>query len=212
MISVLAIDPATTAGWAFWKTGAAKPRAGTWKLGALEQHAGTTMMGKWLDQYCNTVDDFCAINEVTDIVVESPFIPVYNGGVNMDSAAVNVTLVKINHLLAYRRAARVHEMMRPHVLYHAIRKKGGERKMLKQECMLRCQQKGWNVTDDNVADALMTLDYWLYKEDVPGVPWDCSPILAPLFEGRGVKVSDLPKASQAKVNGMVNAAMRKMGE
>lgn len=204
MISVLAIDPATLTGWACWQTGKPKPRAGTWELAKIDvDDKKGALMGKWIDQFINRASDFCQVNQVTDIVVESPYVPVYNGGVNIDSVAVNVTLVKICHLVAYRAGARIHEAMRPHVLYHFIRQKGGERKFLKQSVLLRCQQRGWNVTDDNMGDALATLDYWLYKNDAEAVPWDCSPIAGPLFSGAEVKPKDA-----AGVAKLANAAMR----
>lgn len=51
---------------------------------------------------------------------------------------------------------------------------------LKSETIVRCQYKGWEVRNDDEADACAGLDYVTYKEGIK-VPWDNTPCMRGLF-------------------------------
>jgi hypothetical protein len=201
MRCVLALDLATTAGWALFKDGLSKPRASTVKMPDIDPEEGKAVpdiaMGKWMEAFLEHFVPFASLEGVTDIVTEAPFISNHGGsGVNMYEVEKNITLTSAAGLLAVRLGARFKKIARSTVCAHFIGNGRGTRKQFKTGCLLGCQRKGWNVTSEDMADALATLDWYCHFNRID-VPWDCKPGL-PLFQGSpGTTITKANKIASA---------------
>lgn len=196
MRCVLAIDGGTTTGWALWRPGLMKPRASTLNMPDTKNIAiFAGEMALWIKGFCN-------LEGVTEIVVESPIVVQHKDGekcsvCGRSDTSINGTeidkLFGIVH--AVEIAAHLIELPctrapRSSVVKHIAGVGRGTRKQFKTYCLLGCQRRGWNVTSEDMADALATLDWYTFDRRID-VPWDNQAAAFPIFEGqKGVRIDD----------------------
>lgn len=201
----LSLDPATLTGWALTKPGLVKPRIGLVQMPDVERD-----IGWWGEAFLEWFVPFCRLEGVTDVVAEAPYIAVHHGP---DGAKVNANEIeKLVSLFAFAalgcRQLGLPPLVRAPrstVCVHFIAQKPDKdhkRKWIKTAMVLRCQQKGWNITSEDVADAAGTLDWFCWDRKI-AAGWDCSPG-APMFEGGGVRIDNSNKAASSR---LLNSAL-----
>jgi len=196
----LAIDGGRRAGWAIAVAGSPKPKAGVFEL--------PENLAAWGGAWRAWIADRIPIYGITEIVLEAPIISDHGGsGVNFYEVEQAFTTLALIKDIAYQHSLPFSTAPRGTVCLHFTGTGKGKSKELKAACVAYCQLKGWGTSDFEVADALATLDWYCFKNNV-SVGWNCQPSAGRLFQNPGVRLSDLPKASQAKVNAMANSAMR----
>lgn len=174
------IDGGTLTGHALWKPGQAKPTAGLAKMPSIEGGIGK---GAYMNAFADWFMPYCQMQGVTEAGIEAPIISDHGGqGVNIHEVDKNFAIVHAVEAACDRLGIRCERIARSTVCKHIAGVGKGTTKQLKNYCMVGCQRRGWNVTDHNVADALATLDYYVFKERIE-VPWNCQPAPGPLFEG-----------------------------
>lgn len=204
MVCVLAIDGGTTSGWALWKEGQSKPRASTLQL------PDTKNISIFAGEMCLWIKGFCGLENVTQVVVESPIIVQHKNGEKCEvcgrsDASINGTeidklfgIVHAVELAAYLIDIPCSRAPRSTVVKHIAGTGRGTRKQFKQYCLLGCQRRGWDVTSEDMADALATLDWYTFDRRIP-VPWNNSPAPGPIFEQQGVRIEKSNKVAAAKL-------------
>lgn len=211
MVCVLALDLATVSGWALWKPGLSKPRANWIKMPDLSDPKN---MGPWGKEFLEWFDGFAGLEGVTDVVIEAPIIAQHRehgaepcptcghvpSNLNMKSTQKLISLVSFAQLAAAIAGAQSTTIARSTVCKHFAGSGKGKRADLKTACYLRCTQKGWNVTSQDMADALATLDWYCHDRKIE-VPWDCRPAAGPLFAAplKGTRVDSTNKVAAAKL-------------
>lgn len=224
MTCVISLDLGTLTGWALWQPGWSKPRVGLAEMPDVERD-----MGWWGESFLEWLVPFCRLNGVTEIVVEAPIIVPHKragsqpcptcGHVKTDINAHEIEklvgLSAFAALGARQLTVPFHRAARSTVCKHFIavvpgqKMKDGrraDRKYLKGAFVIQCGRKGWNTQSEDIADALGTLDWFLYDRDVAGVPWNCDPAPGPLFEGLpGVRIE---KANQVAAKRLVDNALK----
>ncbi len=117
-------------------------------------------------------------------------------------------LVTIEQVRAELGLAPVKRAYRSQVVKHFTGSGKGKRDELKRRCLVQCQATGWNVLDENTADALAVLDWFCYEQD-QATPWDCSPRTGGLFTPKGA-APPVNKVEDQAVNRLAQDAMRFM--
>lgn len=162
--SVLAIDLATSTGWAFYRAGDDKPSYGLLRLQGGDEGDVLNRYGRWLH-------GAIAVHRPSRIVFEAPFVQNVNAVARLFGlAAVTQFLAKNNDRTAYK-------VTPAEWRKHFLGAGNGGRADLKKAVMGGCELRGWAPADDNVADALGVLDFACQRWNVP-VPWPRSPIEA----------------------------------
>lgn len=189
MTSVLALDLASRSGWAAIKDGWNAPRANFVDLPALDD------MGKWSKAFIEWCIPKMKEFETENVIIEAPFIAKHRrkGGkgpcnvcgrddfdLNIHEAEKLLSIVTLAKYCATMVGATHKTIARGTVCKHFIGKGNGKRVELKQGCLVACQKKGWDVTSEDIADALATLDWYVYAHKIK-VPWNSDPAYGPLF-------------------------------
>lgn len=207
MSGILALDCATICGWAFWKPGMEKPRAGTVRM------PDTESMGVFGKAFLDWCVPFANLEGVTHIVIEAPIVVLHQrrdaGGEKIGGVRVNLnvirrtlSLVSFAELAAVQIGATCSESVRSTVVKHFTGRGDGSREEMKGRCLVMCQKTGWNVKSEDAADALATLDHYCWNERLK-TPWDCAP-RAELF-AKGTKAptnSDRARATNMLHKGL----------
>ncbi len=157
--SILALDLATTIGWAWGPLSdpapsdlevaagfkCEQPKGGVHSL-AIHEKTGRRMhfYKKWLDE---TIQVF----QPTIIVFEAP-IPKQ---INANTARILLGMIGITDAIALEQTNVVYEIKVSDNKIHAT----GKGNASKGDMILAARNKGWKIQDDNHADALWLLDY-----------------------------------------------------
>jgi len=209
----LSIDGGTTTGWALVQEGAAKPRAGLVQMPDVEKD-----IGWWGEAFIEWLVPFSRLENVTEIVMEAPYIAQHvdpETGKSTVNANEIEKLVSLAAFTAY--GARLlnipfRRVARSTVCKHFIGVVPGQkldsgrrvdRKYIKGAFLGFCQRKGWNVTSEDMADALGTLDWYVHDRDIK-VGWNCQAAIGPLFERDGVRIDPQNRAAAAR---LINRAL-----
>lgn len=193
----MAIDGGSKSAVAFATPGALKPRFLVYEL---PTHLG---MGRFCRAMAEELEPFIREHGITDCAVEAPIIVPHKhtdaqpcpacgqykrkiNGFEVDKAFGVVHAVEMACDMAGIRAAR--RIARSTVVLHIAGTGRGTRKQFKTYCLLGCQRKGWNLTDEDCADAGATLDYFCHDEKIK-VGWNTQPAPGPMFAGiPGVRI------------------------
>lgn len=156
---LLALDIATTTGWARWDSGLNRPHAGELKLKGNTEPARYAEFSSWLR--AKLVAD-----QIDHLAIEMP-VPQRGGMTNLltlqtllglralamsQAGAINIPVYEVNnqewrqHFLGQRTA--------PKAVPNAKRSD-----WWKKQCVKRCEELGWPVKGHNAADALGVLDF-----------------------------------------------------
>lgn len=158
---LLALDLATHLGWALGSPDMNRPTWGSFKLPSTGENVGRFVIA--FDEWLTNLVDAAPIDQ---IVMEASILP---------DNTQRSTLLKLYGLaikceeLGERRGIDVSEVRmqswRKHFIGRAIAptsiKGADRRRWIKRACMDACRARGWDVEDDNAADALGILDYSL---------------------------------------------------
>lgn len=173
----LALDLSkSSTGWAMWQPGWDAPRFGTWKLGSEFTSTGKTFVNvhRKLNELLQVAGEF------ETVTYEEPLLLGPSAG--HTSKEIQILLIGLmTHVESYCAAKRIGRCQgvdngawRATFLEGVKVPKGlkrGERsKTLKSLCIERCRQFGWNPSNDNEADALGILEYWLHLLQIDR-PW-----------------------------------------
>lgn len=215
---LMTFDPGRRTGYAIWKQGMAKPRAGTIDM------PDTKDIGVWSLAFRDWALPYMRLEGVTDVASEAPIIAVHSkkpadplpgrappaapkGHIDVNVVVFHVgILVTIEQVRAELGLPPVVRAYRSQVVKHFTGSGKGKRDELKRRCLVQCQATGWNVLDENTADALAVLDWFAYETD-QATPWDCSPRAGGLFTPAGAK-PPVNKVEDAAVNRIANEALR----
>ena len=159
---IVALDLATSTGWARWKSGA-KVRHGTIKM----PKTGPDV-GRFLSEFDYRLADLLTV--APDIIVfEAPWI-----GPNTHQATARKLMSLAGHVefICFRSDIPVREVNNATVRKHFCGKGKASRNELKSLVMQACRARGWEPANDDEADALAVLDFaaHVYKLDAP---WPC---------------------------------------
>lgn len=178
---MLALDPGQRCGWALAKEGAQKPRAGV-----VEMPDAGKDIGRWANAFREWLVPFARLEAVTDVVSEAPIIAMHSGVPDINVVVKHVGILVVSSMVVDELGLLpLVRANRSTVCKHFTAVGSGKRKELKARCLLHAQGKGWNVSSEDMADALATLDWFVHDRDIP-VGWDCQPAAGPLFQGQGV--------------------------
>lgn len=204
--SILAVDGGTVTGWAHWREGMQKPRAGTLHLPENEN------MGIWGHALVEWMVPFIRENQVTLVHIEKPIIHLHrqedSGRVrtNIHEITKGQAVASFSRYAAYIEGVQSELIPRPSACKHFAGIGAGKRRDLKAACFVAAQAKGWAIKSQDAADALAILDFacWTLKQKTP---WDCRPLPGPLFTAEAAKGIQLP-ANSAKVSArLLNKAL-----
>ncbi len=205
---VLSLDPGDHTGWALYREGDAKPRAGVANLPDLDKN-----LGNWANAFREWVVGLARLEGVTHIVSEAPIIVTH--GKN-NAPDINVVIKHVAILVAASmcadelgipqptRASRSTVSKHFTALVPGMKLDNGERvkrKMLKDYFIANCMKKGWDVGKfekraEDVADALGTLDWYCFDRKIK-TGWDSRPSPGPLFQARGVHIDTVKGGNTA---------------
>lgn len=184
--SILALDIATRAGWAFARPGE-YPLSGSVRLAPPGSSNGTIGRGmlRWLT-------DFITVNKPGMIYYEVPLDPRHMGRkTTFATARILLGLPFLVETIAEARGIfKLREAGVQDVRKHFC---GTPRpKDKKQAVLARCRQLGWKPEDDNAADALALWDFACAIE-APGAAIATSPLFAPAPEPEPAEeIGDIP--------------------
>jgi hypothetical protein len=173
-MAVLALDLAAQCGWALYENGMERPFFGSKRL---KRPLGTN--GEQIENLRKLMADQHAIHNFTDIVFEAQHIA---GNVDPQTVYSLIGMGAMCEWFAHRIGARSFCVdigtWRKHMLGRGSFKQqpGGPtaRAQAKQRSMDACNARGWYPSDDNAADALGVLDYYLSLAPIAKlypVPW-----------------------------------------
>lgn len=180
---ILALDLATWTGHAIWRPGLTSPRAGVLRLPKSGEDVGrfVYVFEQWLKAYLN-------FERPRYVVFEAPYV---GEKTSQETARKLMGLAVVTELVCHAfkqggadcRYLEVNNApVRTHFLGEGSRsnryRRPGEelRDALKRMTVETCAQKGWQVDDDNEADALAVLDFAAYTlRNAVTVPWNCTP-------------------------------------
>lgn len=169
---LLALDIATTTGWARWRPGMEQPAFGSRKA--------TGDIGEWAISFLRWITGEIETHAITGVAIERP-VPVTGvtnqnvtfravGGFILASAAcqnknVPVELVNVSQwrsiFLGVTSAPKKDDAGQ-------LRSAGQRRQWLKKACIAECERRGWDVgKDDDAADALGLLHYYRELRKMP---------------------------------------------
>lgn len=179
-MAVLALDLAAQCGWALYENGMERPFFASVKL---KRPAGT--LGEQLEKLRKLLADQHQMHTLTDIVFEAQHI-----GSNVDPQTV-YSLIGMGAMcewFAHRVGARSFCVdigtWRKHFVGRGSFKAAGKltaRAQAKQRSLDQCNAYGWYPSDDNAADALGVLDYYLSLPSIAKIyptPWRDKTLLA----------------------------------
>lgn len=162
---ILALDIATTTGWARWDSGLNRPHAGEFKLKSSDEAKRFAEFSTWLR--AKMVAD-----GIDHLAIEMP-VPQRSGLTNLSTlqtlhglrgiamaiaGAVNIPVLEVNtqewrqHFVGQRTAPKSVPVKQRSAWW-------------KRQCLDRCEQMGWPVKGHNAADAMGVLDYVRAKMD-----------------------------------------------
>ena len=166
MASVLALDIATTTGFAFGPVGSAAPAT------ALEASAGAadpqplsgtkrigskgTPDGDFYAAYERWLMDMISVNSPDMIVYEAPFV---GSGKHINTAKRLLGLAAITEKIASQKGVKIFDAHNATVRKHFCGRGSAPRKDLKRMVQEECDRRGWKYSDDNEADALALWDF-----------------------------------------------------
>jgi hypothetical protein len=179
-MSVLALDLAAQCGWARYGKDMARPFYGSVRL---KRPAGS--LGEQMEKLRALIADQHAIGPLTDIVYEAQHI---GGNVDPQTVYSLIGMGSFCEWFAHRIGARCFMVdigtWRKHFLGRGNFKAQGKltaRAQAKQRSLDRCAEYGWYPTDDNAADALGVLDYYLSLPAIANIyprPWRDAVLMA----------------------------------
>ena len=141
---ILALDIATTTGWAFGEPNT-EPEWGSASFRGGSLGARISRFEDWIDQMIGGLAPHY-------VVIEKPLMVRYIP--NLDTSRLLLGFTGVVEKLCYRRDVRVCEAhnaeWKKAFIGHASRKG----RSIKADCIAKCAQHGWHVDDDNEADAL----------------------------------------------------------
>lgn len=155
---ILALDIATTTGWARWDAGLNRPHAGEKKLESKDEARRFAEFGQWLrakivaDQI-----EYLAIEEAVPqrngLTTQSTLLLLHGlrAVALAQAASINIPIMEVNtqewrqHFLGQRTAPKTVP-------------KNKRSEWWKKQCLKRCDELGWTVKGHNAADALGILD------------------------------------------------------
>ena len=152
MTDILAIDLATTAGYARGKLGDAVPVCGSIAFGGRGRNLGDAVFSQALHWISDIVND----GPPPDIVIVEKMLPP-EAMQNRTSRAVRDRLAGLHGIVravAHRHGVgEISEASVGDVRAHFIGQRGLKRYDAKRAVISRCRQLGWDVANDNEADA-----------------------------------------------------------
>ena len=154
---ILALDLARIVGWAVGTPTDTRPQCGS-----IEIVRGDASMAKLFSEWRMMLRDFLSLHpDIGLVIFESPLVPGMMGGrTNIQTIRRLIGLAAVTEELLFTlgkydiREARVSD-----VRTHFLGSNRHKREQAKALTMQRCRQLGWEVTDDNQADALALWDY-----------------------------------------------------
>lgn len=180
---IVGLDLATKTGIAWWKPTYAKPRSMVLELpkGEYEDGRAYVKLHKALIELHRTE------GEVEAVYFEKPSIPGnMQGGTNMRAIWRLFGLVAHAESFAYAMGAQCYYVEMSSWRRHFLGKGAGEnRAAFKAASKNRCRQLGWEVKDDNAADACGVLDYGIHCRGIHP-PWRDDMMMLPAVIGVGV--------------------------
>lgn len=145
---ILSLDIATLTGWAVGPVGAEIPISGCQRI----THPGADLAVTF-HKFDHWLADLITVHDPSLIVFEAP-VPRQNVH-GFQTARKLLGLAAVCELVAYQREVECREAAVQTVRKHFC----GNGRADKQDVIARCVARGWNVTDDNEADALALWDY-----------------------------------------------------
>ena len=137
---ILTLDLATNTGWAVGEaTASAVPRIGSVRLGRAGDHGS---IGVGLDDW---LWPFAELNSVDALVVEAAI----GQHAGQQAAKVALGLLMVCEMFAYRRETPIRQCAASSVRARVI----GSGRAKKPEVMAWCVKQGWDVPDNDAADA-----------------------------------------------------------
>ena len=156
---LLALDIATTTGWARWDSSLNRPHAGELKLKANSEPARFAEFSQWLR--AKMIAD-----QVDHLAIEMP-VPQRGGFTNLNTLQTLHGLRAVAMALAGSFNMPVTEVnnqeWRQHFLGQRVAPKtvpkAKRSDWWKKQCLKRCEELGWPVKGHNAADAIGVLDF-----------------------------------------------------
>lgn len=172
---ILALDVATTTGWAYGQPGSV-PRASTIRFAPEGADNGAVGCGamRWLA-------DFLKMNQVDAVYYEAPFDPRHMGDkTTFSTTRVLVGLPFLLDTLLSAKSIKVREVLvadaRKHFLGRGVRGEEG-----KKQVQARCRQLGWRFDSPDAADACAV---WAFACGIENPK--AAIATTPLFQSRNV--------------------------
>ena len=164
--SAIALDVASTTGWACWKAGDEWPSYGSIKFQTPDLGERAKMFSDWLIS-------IVVAEKITDIAIESPIQPII-GGTQLDILIWLYGCFLRVLEISSRRQINVHPVTTTQWrswflgVTQAPRSldKSRRRTWLKRRCVDECKARGYAPNNDNEADALAILDYIRSQNDM----------------------------------------------
>ena len=147
--SWLALDLATRAGWAFGAGDGRPFRFGTWVLPSGARDPAETWAG-----LMEALTDIFAVMQPTDVVIEAPLLAQASNS-SQNTAVLLMGLASTARLFCYWRDIQP-VLSRPGDVRKAL---CGNYYAKKPEIVSWCRARGYDVVDDNAADALLLLHH-----------------------------------------------------
>lgn len=171
---VLALDLASTVGWAFGHPNDLDPLFGCWHLPRFGGEGGRYAA------FENELAAFMAEHEPSYMVLEAAFsLQAFAASSTIAVARQQLSLRAIAYMEAYRASVPISEIDSDSVRFAILGRARFPKDTVKREVIAYCRRRTWKVPDHNAGDACLT---WLwYVGQVNGT----RPVAGPLFqEGR----------------------------
>ena len=153
---ILALDLSTRCGWAYGARDADKPQFGTWILPTLGSG-----LGRVLAAFENQLLDAIAVHAPSLVIVEAPLPP--SGQTATTTMELQLGLNGMAAASAYRHETDFKQAAASSVRLEVIGTGRFARGQAKAQVMAYCRSIGWDVPDDNAADAALL---WRYSVTV----------------------------------------------
>lgn len=168
---VLALDLATSTGWAMadsetyelrtsLESAVSKPPRPESGFYEVPKRARGNI-GAFLDDFEKWLRAMISVSLPTMVAFEAPLL---RGNTSIDTARKLMALAAVTEMVCYRAdcVQRCFEANNATVRKHFIRKGSGKRDEIKRLTIIECEGRGWNVQNDDEADALALLDYAMH--------------------------------------------------
>lgn len=149
---ILALDLSTRCGWAYGLQGADKPAFGVWMLPTLGSG-----LGRVLGAFENELLDAIAVHAPSLMIVEAPLPPV--GQTATSTMELQLGLNGMAAASAWRHEIVFKQAAASSVRLEVIGTGRFARGQAKTQVMAYCRSIGWDVPDDNAADAALLWRY-----------------------------------------------------